>query len=191
MWTIISHIITSLSGSRMHFHRKIMAILEVGILTTSYTPSCKCVHNELSHWMEGLWLLLVYVQELVLSWRFLVYVKGVFVNLKMCIPTRCPSRNLYMKFSLSNANSCRDSSCHTLVVTSLTLAVTSLRDILLSGEIFPSRTVTASIEEGSLGGTFSLGSRDLSRAISQRAWYKSAVCCMAASWMARFSRCSN
>ena len=96
-----------------------------------------------------------------------------------------------MSSSFSNANSSRDFSYHTLVVTSLTLAVTSLRDILLLGEIFPSRTVIASIVEESLGGTFSLGRRDLSRAISQRAWYKSAVCCMAASWMARFSRCSN
>lgn len=111
--------------------------------------------------------------------------------LKTCMPIGSPCRNLSMFFSISNVNSYRDISCQTLVVTSLTLAVTSLRDILLLGEIFPSRTVTASIVEGSLGGTFSLGSRDLSRAISQRAWYKSAVCCMAASLMARFSRCSN
>lgn len=72
-----------------------------------------------------------------------------------------------------------------------TAVVTSLRGILLLGEILPSRTVTVSIGEESLGGTFSLGSRDLSRAISQRASYKSAVCCMALSLMARFSRCSN
>lgn len=61
LWIIILYIIILLSGFRMYFYRKIMFILEVGIFIILYILFCKCVYNELSYWMEGLWLFFVYV----------------------------------------------------------------------------------------------------------------------------------